>query len=90
MSIHAPKVILIGGWHTADGRKSRPIRYVRQDDDGRPCAMEAFVAALLAAGLDAPVIKGAISAWIKGNWQAALLPLSDDARARLKGEGGAA
>ncbi|MGV0817155.1 hypothetical protein [Martelella sp. AMO21009] len=58
--------------------------------DGRPCAMEAFVAALLTAGLDAPVIKGAISAWIKGDWQAAFLPLSDDARARLKGEGGAA
>lgn len=58
--------------------------------DGRPCTMEAFVATLLAAGLDAPVIKGAISAWIKGDWQAALLPLSDDARARLTGKGGAA
>lgn len=58
--------------------------------DGRPCTMEAFVAALLAEGLDAPVIKGAISAWIKGDWQAALLPLSDDARARLTGKGGAA
>ncbi|MGV0878035.1 hypothetical protein V6767_12895 [Martelella sp. FLE1502] len=58
--------------------------------DGRPCTMEAFVAALLAEGLDAPVIKGAISAWIKGDWQAALLPLSDDARTRLTGKGGAA
>lgn len=58
--------------------------------DGRPCAMEAFVTALLAVGLDAPVIKGAISAWIKGDWQAALLPLSDEARARLTVKGGAA
>lgn len=71
--------------------KSPLRRYILSEpDDGRPCTMEAFTAALLTEGLDAPVIKGAISAWIKGDWQAALFPLSDDARARLTGKGGAA
>ncbi|MAU19191.1 MAG: hypothetical protein CMH13_01500 [Martelella sp.] len=85
---------LVGDWREQDNDTPPAMIFVRQESAPstavRRCTMEAFAAALLAAGLDAPVIKGAISAWIKGDWQAALLPLSDDARARLTGKGGAA
>lgn len=80
-------------WRTADPEKA--IEHIRYPEataaqDGRPCTMESFVAALMREGLAGTVLESAIRAWIKGDWRAALFPLSDSERARVIGESEAA
>lgn len=52
-------------------------------DDARPCTMEAYVAALRTEGLSQGVVNASIANWLKGDFEAALRPLSAHARRRL-------
>ncbi|MEO1989660.1 MAG: hypothetical protein ABGX47_23880 [Martelella sp.] len=57
--------------------------------DGRPCTMEAYVAALRTEGLSQGVVNASIANWLKGDFEAALRPFAGNVRKRLIAEGGA-